>query len=637
MADSPARHRTPVSDIDALAAGHVPPAVARRIHAVERSRRMLMLRAVVEAAQEVRADSGSPLSPLSAALDLLMRVERARPEVVADLLDHPGLGVWAVRMLERLRAYDGSEAGAPSSWKELWTELGYLHALAASAALRAAVAGTIDLPVIGTGVPLPALGQVLFPGLEGSAEVAVLEIASAPAGRATVTAAGQQVVLPADLSERGGGWEPLRGVAAGAGASDRRLVLDTSDPYRDYRDPPQPSPAVLSQEELDHWEFTLRAADEALLRRHPRAAALRATALRVVVPLEAAPRYRPMSASYSEAFGSALMSPLQDPADVAATLVHEGRHSVLNALLHQLPLCQDPLPGVEPALLYAPWRGDPRPLSGLLHGAYSFAGVAEFWRVERHALTGTAADLAHFEFALWREAVSEALDTLASSPEPQLTSLGTRFVAAMAEHTAAWAQEPVPSGPLGLAREEAADLRAVWRARHTRPDAEHIAVLTGEWLRGTDPGTLPAVGSVLLPDPGSGPPDPRGELRRALLDGPGSLLAHARSEVYSASRHPALTLADIALFEGDAVRAVQAYRDVLAERPESPSAWAGLGLAFLASGEQAAAEGLLRRPEVVRAVFLALRRQGEQPDALVLSDWVGRMPMVKGACSRAVG
>ncbi|MFI9820937.1 aKG-HExxH-type peptide beta-hydroxylase [Streptomyces sp. NPDC052013] len=631
------RHRVPLSDLDDLAVGRMAPATAGRMRAAERGRRMLMLRAVVEAAQAAPAGSGSPLSPLTTPLDLLMRVERDHPDVVADLLDHPGLGIWAVRMLDRLRTPQSEHEGTCA----LWQELGYLHALAAAAALRAGCATDIDLPVLGDGVPLPTLGRMALPedpAGPGRHQVAVLQIPAS--GPARLTVADRTFSLPADPGLADGGWQPLRRVADGT------LVLDDSDPYRDFRTAPQAA-TPLTPAEAGHWQSMLEAADAALLRRHPHAAALRATALRVLVPLPEAPRYRPTSASYNEAFGSALMSLHQDTGDLAATLVHEARHSVLNGLLHQLPLCADDDEGENgenrdddkgegeaadagPELLYAPWRGDPRPASGLLHGAYSFAGVADFWRVERHALHGTAARLAHFEFALWSQAVTDALHTLES--RARLTPLGKRFVAAMVTQAAAWEPEPVPADVAALARQEAADLKAVWRARHTHPDTEGVRLLARAWRHGTDPHTLPAVPSEVRTDPRYGPPDPRGELRRATLAGPGAASAHAHGGSYAAGRDPVLTAPDLALCEGDAERAAHGYEQILAGDPHAPSAWVGLGLALAAAGESAAAHALLHRPEVVRAVHRTLARDGEgaPPDVRALSDWVGRIPAVCG-------
>ncbi|MGJ3559379.1 hypothetical protein ACR6C2_13995 [Streptomyces sp. INA 01156] len=111
-----------------------------------------------------------------------------------------------------------------------------------------------------------------------------------------------------------------------------------------------------------------------------------------------------------------------------------------------------------------------------MHGAFAFAGVADFWRVERHALHGHRADLAHFEFAVWRDAVTQALRSL-SAPEPQacLTDWGRRFVARLASWTAPWAREQAPPRPLATARAEGVDLRVTWRLHHLRADPARCA------------------------------------------------------------------------------------------------------------------------------------------------------------------
>ena len=62
---------------------------------------------------------------------------------------------------------------------------------------------------------------------------------------------------------------------------------------------------------------------------------------------------------------------------LASVLVHECQHAKLNAVLDLIPLSRP-----DQARYYAPWREDPRPLGGLLHGAYAYLGVSDFWRVQ---------------------------------------------------------------------------------------------------------------------------------------------------------------------------------------------------------------------------------------------------------------
>ncbi|MGW1209993.1 aKG-HExxH-type peptide beta-hydroxylase [Streptomyces sp. NPDC002499] len=623
------RHRTPASDVDALAAGRLTPGTAHRIRAVERGRRMLMVRAVTETARERGVDAGPALPPLRTALDLLLRVERHRPDVVVDLLEHPGTGIWAVRVLERLREGDRSPDEGDSELP-LWAELGYLHCLAAAAALRSGTEGTIRLPVREDCVALPTLGRIRLPATTDCDEgartptVATLRIPRAGSGPAVLATGERRLSLPADPGRASGNWQPVHRAAWDPERNALSVVLEDCDPYRDFRTRTLPSARVsLNRDHARRWQQLLRTAGQLLSARHPQAVELLTTALRVVVPLPPTPRFRTASASYSEAFGSALISLPPDPVELAVTMVHEARHSVLNGLLHQLPLCDEDLPGAEVPLFYAPWRGDPRPLSGVLHGAYAFAGVTEFWRVERRALSGPAADLAHFEYAVWHSAVGEALATLHAAAG--LTEAGRQFVERMAEAADDWPYEPVPGWPGKLARAEGADLRAVWRARHTRPDPGQVRALTEAWRSGADPRTAPGVHSRLRPDPQAGSPDARGELRRVQLAEPDALPTRARALGEATGRPSDLVAADVALLRGEADRAVRGYLEVLAAHPELPSAWAGLGLALSDADEPVAAHALLRRPEVVRAVHRqAAERYGRSPDPVDMADWVGR-------------
>lgn len=609
------RHRTPAADLDALAAGRLTPGTVGRLWAAERSRRMLMVRAVAESARGPLR--GTPLPPDSA-LDLLLRVDRERPDVVVDLLEHPGTGIWAVRVLDRLRsgerAYD-AVADTDGDVVPLWAEVGYLHCLAAAGALRAGTEGTIRLPVHGPLVVFPTVGRVRLPGPR-LPDVVTLTVPPAGRGTALLVADGHRLPLPADLRRPDGAWEPARRIDWRPRPAARPLALEDQGPYRDFRSTDRlTSQPALTPGAAQRWDRLVEESATVLRDRHPHAADLLAGALRVLVPLPPGPRFRGASASFNEAVGSVVLSLPENAVELAVTLVHEARHSVLNGLLHQLPFCAD-----EEPTLYAPWRGDPRPLSGALHGVYSFAGVADFWRVERWVLDGPAADLAHFEFAVWRAAVGETLRTVSTAAG--LTDVGRLFVARTAEVCAAWETEPVPARAKETAQAESADLRAVWRARHRVPDPGAVRALTDAWLRGTDPDTAPRVTSRTRPAPGVATPDLRSELRRVQLAEPAALPERARH-----GRPESLAAADVHLLRGAAGPAVAGYRATLAGRPDSASAWAGLGLALSATGAGHAARALLRRPEVVRAVHeQAITATGSTPDPVAVADWIGRTP-----------
>lgn len=609
------RHRLPVADLDAVAAGRVGEGTAGRLSLGERSRRMLMLRGVTAAV--VAAGDPGPLPPVTDAVALLLRAEAADARVVSEILTHPAVGVWAVGLLARLRS-EGA-ADAPGG-RPLWQDTGYLHTLAGAAAVRAGVGALVRVPAYAGTVCLPTLGRAEFPGPHMEYATAVLE--TAPGAGATLTLGTRVLRLPGEPGLPGERWHPVRTLVwhPGGDGGPHTLALDDCDPYRDFREL-HPTRGSLAGAEEETWRRLFAEAGQVLAARHPGAAGLLSFSLRTLAPLPRRPRFRAESASYSESVGGVVLSEPHDATELAATLVHEARHSVLNSLVHQVGLFRRPDPdGREPGepLLYAPWRSDPRPTPGLVHGVYAFAGVADFWRVERHALSGRRADLAHFEFAVWRDAVAQALRSLsAPGPQARLTDWGRRFVDRLASWTAPWARERVPSYPLALAREESADLRITWRLHHVRARPDEVRELAERWRSGL---SARGVGGAAEPVPqaSGGGREPRGELRRVLL-ADGSLKA-ARTDH---DRRADLLAADRGLVGGDTADALRGYQAVLADDPGAHAAWAGLALALRAADATAATPCLLGRPERVRALALELHADGASPvDPVKLCTWL---------------
>ena len=160
----------------------------------------------------------------------------------------------------------------------------------------------------------------------------------------------------------------------------------------------------LTDDAAGHWRRCLVAAWQILVSRHRPAAEVLAGVLECLVPVEPDQVARGISATSAEAFGAVAMSAPADGLSLALGLVHETQHSLLNATAHLFDL------HVTPGTLgYSPWRDDPRPASGVLHGAYAYLAVARFWRLEM-AVTGDR--IAAFEFTRWREAVADAADRL---------------------------------------------------------------------------------------------------------------------------------------------------------------------------------------------------------------------------------
>jgi uncharacterized protein len=235
----------------------------------------------------------------------------------------------------------------------------------------------------------------------------------------------------------------------------RELMIDDLDPFRMPALADRVAPR-LSQAQADGWARALRDAWPLLCAQHPENAAEIERAVSVIVP-HATPPHGHSSSTTAETFGAVALSSPVDACTSAVSLIHEVQHLKLFALLDVVTMT---LPD-DGTRYYAPWRPDPRPLGGLLQGAYAFLGVSGFWR--RHRLVaeaGAPADYANAEYAKWLAATSRVIGTLQTSG--QLTAAGEEFVRGMAGTAASWLQDPVPETARAAAVAEAAAHLARW-------------------------------------------------------------------------------------------------------------------------------------------------------------------------------
>ena len=100
---------------------------------------------------------------------------------------------------------------------------------------------------------------------------------------------------------------------------------------------------------------------------------------------------------------------------------------------------------------YAPWREDPRPLGGLLQGAYAYLGVSGFWREQRRQ--AGYSEQGDALYARWRAAASLVVDIMLASEG--LTSAGREFVTGMKGTLDAWQHERVNLDALASAERAA--------------------------------------------------------------------------------------------------------------------------------------------------------------------------------------
>ncbi|MFD7244187.1 aKG-HExxH-type peptide beta-hydroxylase [Streptomyces massasporeus] len=551
----PAPFRMPDRILAELAAGGGSAEAIAFLERAERARRLLLLRTLLDRLGTL----STPLSPAAEAWGVLKTAAAAAPGPVDRLLLAPATGAWIAHLLRRLH---GTASGPP-----LWAEAGHLCALAAAASLRAGTRAALRVPLTDGALPLPSLGVARLAGAAegltiGQARTRQGELVLSGPGRdgalvsSTVRPATRPVSAPTVESAS---WMPLRTLTHRTTDGPVAIPLEDLDPYRDLDDPLPP--ARLDLDEAEAWQ---RLFDEA-------AALLTAPGgegpgrfdlrrIRAVVPwgrtgtLPPAPPTVLVSASSGDSFGAMVIARPSSGVALAETLVHEFQHSKLAALLHLFPLLDDD----REERYYAPWRPDPRHLTGLLHGAYAFTGVAGFWRARLAAARDArAADTAGYHFALRRLQSRLVVRTLLTSG--RLTAEGRALVTGLARTLDGWLREDVPPAALARARTAAALHRTEWRLRN------------------------------VVPAPATGPSGLRFRRDRAFWP---DVRTHA-----FATRPAVPRTADEHLAAGDAAAALTRYADVLADAPAEPQALAGWVVARTILEPGRAARRMLARPE----------------------------------------
>jgi HEXXH motif-containing protein len=417
-------HRLSRDAFAALASGDGTEAISE-LTAAEYSKHVVLLRSVLDEAK------GSDQYALArAGYDLLAAAWRENRAAAEKVIAYPTIGTWARRTILACRGA-AAQAGAKPEM---------LSAVAAAAAIRAGLSAQIEVSAIDGRVTLPTLGAAIVPD-SGTPGHRVL--VRTGGGGATVGA----VRIPEDHHQDASGWLGLRRVRAGG----LDVLIDDLDPFRmpDLTD-------LAPRQDTEPWDAALQAAWLVLEQLHPAVAAEAAAAVVALVPRSQPPSGE-VSTSSAEAFGAIALSLPPDPVTFAVTLTHELQHLKLSALLDVVTLA---LP--DDRTYYAPWREDPRPLYGLLHGSYAYLGVSGFWRRQR-TLPGDDG-LADVEYARWRVAATRTVETIRSSG--RLTSAGLEFTGGMARTLGAWCDEPLPEHAEAVARREADSHMSRWQSAY---------------------------------------------------------------------------------------------------------------------------------------------------------------------------
>jgi uncharacterized protein len=382
----PAVHTLAGDLFDALARGGGSPEAIAALGDAQRSLRRSRLAAAVNHASAPQA---------RAAWEALCDLDDVAPDAVDRVVGQPFVGI----ALERL-------ASDPRA-------LAYLSGAALAAAVIGRRSLRAEVATVEAGLVLPSLGVVRPP----TGDRVVIEV-----DQSGVLALDGRV-LDLDGPEDDRRWLPLRTLRIG----DAPLVLDDLDPFRGCFG--RPAADRLDDGRFEEWRTATQLAGKAIERdlavHRPAIAALRS-----VTPLAAG--QDDASGTHRLAYGAIGIAAPADPGRFTDVLteavVHEIQHVKMGSVLDLFELL-DPR---DERRFPVGWRADPRPLEGVLQGAYAHLAVTELWRIRAEYAPGNAAErTATITHARLQRQTGEAIDLLLGSGS--LTALGQRWIEQMRE------------------------------------------------------------------------------------------------------------------------------------------------------------------------------------------------------------
>lgn len=550
--------------------------------------RMIMLRTLMTTVDvEVAEASG-----LHQAYQTLSDLQPDYPDLINSMLCYPHTGPWLSHVLRRI-------ASEVSETLPLWADCAYLGWLAAAASITCLDEGIAQVVIRGGAIMLPTLGLARLDTSDYSGPCIISWTAT---GTVSFTWSGRSVHIASKTDDSHPEWQPLRWVR---GADNESPVwLDDLDPFRALHDE-QPTPPRLNVTQAHRWHRDFAEAWQLLDRElGPYLTSMRGSLISLT-PLSLEPLVASTSHTDFNGVGCVYTTAPADPCQLALTLIHEIQHTKFALLTDQVELFTPDAAG----RFYAPWRDDPRPILGLLHGIYAFAGVTDFWRVHRNAECHKSLQ-AHADFELWRVQVIAAITQLRDSG--LLSNDGQRFLSALTEAMAPWSGEDIPAAARHAATESAVAHQTFWQVRNLEPDPFSIAYLVKRWDAGRPaPSALPT--STIIDEQRI--PAHHRQLRLAAQL---NTLDPAAARALADPQQPE---GDKAYLSGYLTEAFALYSRELRADPLRPQAWAGLSVSGPKIFGSNVFEILHERAEVVARLYEAV---GPDVEIMDLLRWLSQ-------------
>jgi hypothetical protein len=203
---------------------------------------------------------------------------------------------------------------------------------------------------------------------------------------------------------------------------------------------------TLDQAEVTEWRRLHAEAHDLLHKHHPVWSREVSEVISVIGVLEKSGN-SVISASVPMVFGAVATSRPRNGLWLANTLVHELQHNKL----HALTSLRGPLVSATTKRMYVPWRMDPRPVAGAVHGIYSFYGMLSFWSAQMSATDQPGEKArAQYEFARWRKPLHKCMK--AAFETESLTELGYQVLVGISDEVESWQDVSIPAAIDRLAR-----------------------------------------------------------------------------------------------------------------------------------------------------------------------------------------
>jgi hypothetical protein len=389
------------------------------------------------------------------------------------------------------------------------------------------------------------------------------------------------------------------------------VLLEAVDPHlARFSEPLDP---LAAPSDLQRWRKCIQSGWQVLGRQQIWDLDAIADTVSTIVPLTKRDDGELVSQSTPAAFGAIATVLPPDPVIMAETLIHEFQHLKLNALMD---ITQLTVPDEGRALVYAPWRQDPRPVSGLLQGIYAHLAIARFWDAQRSLEDDPDGMLrAQVLYERWRPTIAAAADTLLAR-EDCLTPEGIQFVRAVREHGLRLASRQVPENARTMAEQVRHDHWNTWQLRHIAVDPAGVAMSSAAFLDGESPasGYLPTgelVSYTRRVD---------GVARTRILN-----MRHLdpkRLRDLRVNGVDSLSPADRLLIEGKADEAILAFRaEILSVDVPAPEDWVGLATAATMAEDPKATAFATHLP-LLFEIHRHLVSKGIMHDPMDLAAWL---------------